>query len=97
MPDIEVHKEYLEKILTAGKLDSLARFGVWCCIGLSHDDAIFEFLAPHARATSTQIKRRVGNYLDQVWNGNQNSNPLSDLERVGWDPDAVVMDDGVVA
>ncbi|WP_175695306.1 hypothetical protein [Burkholderia ambifaria] len=92
MPDIEVHKEYLEKILTAGKLDSLARFGVWCCIGLAHDDAIFEFLAPHARATSTQIKRRVGNYLDQVWNGNQNSNPLSDLERVGWDPDAVVMD-----
>lgn len=45
---IESHKKYLESVLAAGKLDNLACFGVWCCIGLSHDDSIFEFLATHA-------------------------------------------------
>ncbi|UEP30983.1 MULTISPECIES: hypothetical protein [unclassified Burkholderia] len=97
MSDIETHKEYLGSILAAGKLDNLARFGVWCCIGLAHDDAIFEFLATHATGTSAQIKQRVGDYLDQVWSGNQTPNPLSDLEQVDWDPDAVAMDDDAVA
>lgn len=95
--DIESHKKYLESVLAAGKLDNLARFGVWCCIGLAHDDSIFEFLATHAGGTSAQIRQRVDDYLDQVWNGNENSNPLSDLEQVDWDPDAVEMDDDVAA
>ncbi|MDN7427242.1 MULTISPECIES: hypothetical protein [unclassified Burkholderia] len=45
---IELHKKYLESVLAAGKPDNLACFGVWCCIGLAHNDAIFEFLATHA-------------------------------------------------
>ncbi|VWC82011.1 MULTISPECIES: hypothetical protein [Burkholderia] len=97
MFDIEAHKKYLESILATGKFDNLARFGVWCCIGLAHDDSIFEFLATHAGGTSTQIRQRVGDYLDQVWNGNENSNPLSDLEQVDWDPDAVEMEDDAAA
>ncbi|WP_175676367.1 hypothetical protein [Burkholderia ambifaria] len=97
MFDIESHKKYLESILAAGKVDYLARFGVWCCIGLAHDDSIFEFLATHVGGASAQIRQRVGDYLDQVWNGNENSNLLSDLEQVEWDPDAVEMDDDAAA
>nr|WP_244108961.1 hypothetical protein [Burkholderia anthina] len=93
MFDIEMHKKYIESILAAGKRENLARFGVWCCIGLAHDDSIFEFLAMHMGSASTQIKQRVRDYLDQVWNGNENANPLNDLEQVDWDPDAVEMND----
>ncbi|WP_155720494.1 hypothetical protein [Burkholderia anthina] len=92
MFDIESHKKYIESILAAGRFDNLARFGVRCCIGLAHDDSIFEFLATHAGSTGAQIRQRVGDYLDQVWNGNENPNPLSDLEQVDWDPDVVEMD-----
>ncbi len=46
---------------------------------------------------SAQIRQRVGDCLDQVWNGNENPNPLSDLEQVDWDLDAVEMDDDAVA
>lgn len=97
MLDIEAHKKYLGSVLAGGKLDTLARFGVWCCVGLAHDESIFEFLAKQAGDTSTQIKQRVDNYLDQVWNGNESSSPLSDLEQVDWDPDAVEMDDEAAA
>lgn len=44
-----------------------------------------------------QIRRRVDDYLDQVWNGNESSNPLGDLVQVDWDPDAVEMDDDAAA
>ncbi|WP_155257269.1 MULTISPECIES: hypothetical protein [Burkholderia] len=97
MFDIESHKKYLESVLADGKLDNLARFGVWCCIGLSHDDSIFEFLATHAGGTRAHIRQRVGAYLDQVWNGNENSNLLSDLEQVDWGGDAVEMDGNAAA
>ncbi|WP_321855817.1 hypothetical protein [Burkholderia cenocepacia] len=97
MFDIKSHKKYIESVLAAGKLDNLARFGVWCCIGLAHDDSIFEFLAAHAGTTSAQIRQRVSDYLDQVWNGNEKFNPLSDLVQVDWDPDAVEMDDDAAA
>ncbi|MPV56847.1 hypothetical protein GD416_10470 [Burkholderia sp. BE24] len=97
MLDIEAHKKYLESVLVGGKLDTLARFGVWCCFGLAHDESIFEFLAKQAGGTSTQIKQQVDNYLGQVWNGNENSNPLSDLEKVDWDPDAIGMEDEAAA
>ncbi|WP_124891725.1 hypothetical protein [Burkholderia sp. Bp9090] len=97
MFDIEAHKKYLKSILASGKLDTLARFGVWCCIGLAHDDSIFEFLATYAGSTSIQIRQRVDDYLEHVWNGNINPNPLSDLEQVNWDPDAVEMDDDAAA
>ncbi|WP_321787957.1 hypothetical protein [Burkholderia pyrrocinia] len=97
MLDIEAHKKYLESVLAGGKIDNLSRFGVWCCVGLAHDESIFEFLSKQAGSTSTQLRHRVGDYLDQIWNGNESSNPLSDLEQVDWDPDAVEIDDDAAA
>lgn len=93
-PNVEAHKQDLRSSLVAvGRQDRLARFGVWCCVGLAHDESVFEFLAKHAEATNVQIRQRVDDSLDQVWNGNESSNPLADLEQVDWDPDAVEMDD----
>ncbi|WP_334002714.1 hypothetical protein [Burkholderia cepacia] len=97
MLDIDAHKKYLESILSVGKFDNVARFGVWCCLGLAHDESIFDFLGAHAGSVSVQIRQRVDDYLDQIWNGIENSNSLSDLEQVGWDPDAVEMDDDAAA
>ncbi|WP_148669135.1 hypothetical protein [Burkholderia pyrrocinia] len=96
-PNIELHNKYLESILATGKLEIIARFGVWCCIGLAHDKSIFGFLAKQTGSTGAQINERVGDYLDQVWNGKENSNPLRDLEQVDWDPDGIEMDDEAAA
>ncbi|NTZ83093.1 hypothetical protein FCJ61_08830 [Burkholderia metallica] len=97
-PNVEAHKQDLRSSLVAvGRQDRLARFGVWCCVGLAYDESVFEFLAKHAEATNVQIRQRVDDYLDQVWNGNESSNPLADLEQVDWNPDAVEMDDDAAA
>ncbi|WP_155640338.1 hypothetical protein [Burkholderia pseudomultivorans] len=97
MLDIEAHKESLESLLTTGQVDHLARFGVWCCIGLTHDESVFEFLAGKSGGTSTQIKDRVLDYLDEVWQGHENTIPLSDIEQVDWDPDEIEMSDEAAA
>lgn len=97
MFDIEAHKESLESLLATGKVDHLARFGVWCCIGLTHDVSVFEFLANKSGGVNTQIRDRVLDYLDKVWQGNENSNPLNDLEQLDWDPDEIEMSDEAAA
>ncbi|WP_175779415.1 hypothetical protein [Burkholderia anthina] len=97
-PNVEAHKKYLRSSLVAvGNLNNLTRFGVWCCAGLAHDESVFAFLAKHMEATNEQIRQRVDDYLDRIWNGNESSNSLSNLELVDWDPDAVEMDDDAAA
>lgn len=95
--NIELHNQYLESILAAGRVESIARFGVWCCIGLSHDESIFRFIAEQTGSNGAQIKRRVVDYLDQVWNGIENSNPLRSLEQVDWDHDLVEIENDAAA
>ncbi|WP_175857545.1 hypothetical protein [Burkholderia anthina] len=96
--NVEAHKEYLKSFLVAaGDLDRLARFGVWCCVGLTHDESVFVFLAKHVEAESAEVRQRVSDYLDLVWNGSENSNLLSDIQQVDWDPDAVEMDGDAAA
>ena len=95
--NIELHNQYLESILITGKIESIARFGVWCCIGLANDESVFGFLAKRTGNASVQIKGRVSDYLDQVWNGEESCNSLTDLEQTDWDPDAVEMDNEAAA
>ncbi|WP_152603910.1 hypothetical protein [Burkholderia pyrrocinia] len=96
-PNVELHNQYLESVLAAGKLESIARFGVWCCIGLACDESVFGFLAKQTGSTGAQIKERVGDYLDKIWNGKENSSPLRDLGQVNWDPDSVEIDNDAAA
>ncbi|QRR07822.1 hypothetical protein FPJ27_16425 [Burkholderia sp. MS455] len=95
--NIELHNQYLESILIAGEIEGVTRFGVWCCIGLANDESVFRFLAKQTGNAGAHIKGRVGDYLDQIWNGGENSNPLIDLEQLDWDPDVVEIDDEAAA
>ncbi|MDF0506670.1 hypothetical protein POK33_38615 [Burkholderia cenocepacia] len=97
MLDIEAHKESLESLLTTSQVNHVARFGVWCCIGLTHDESVFEFLASKSGGTSTQIRDRVLDYLNEVWQGHENTIPLRDIEQVDWDPDEIEMSDEAAA
>jgi hypothetical protein len=97
MTTVTQHKESLSKALAG--LDSASQliFGAWCCIALTADDAVFDFLSRYSPLSSLEIQTRVVHGLNDVWHGVEAAADFSDLTIGEWDIDDVSMADDSVA
>lgn len=93
MITVKEHKENLSRTLV--DLDSKRKliFGAWCCIALTSDEGVFDFMSRYSNVSPSEIRARVVDGLDDVWGGNEVAADFSNLNIGEWDIDDVSMDD----
>lgn len=97
MTTVTQHKENLSK--TLADLDSAGQliFGAWCCIALTADEEVFDFLSRYSTLSSLEIRTQVFDGLNDVWSGVEAAADFSRLKIGEWDIDDVSMADDAAA
>ncbi|MBN3787291.1 hypothetical protein [Burkholderia sp. Ac-20353] len=93
MTTVTEHKENLARELVKLKSEDQLKFAAWCCLALTGESSIFDFLSRYSNLLAPELHTHILDGLNSVWAGNESDSDLSELRIREWDMDDISMDD----